>query len=134
MGSYGIGIGRAVAAVAETNHDERGLIWPVSIAPYEAVVTLLDPKSEEAAAAAGSIYDVLRGAGVDVVLDDRDGRAGVKLTDAELVGLPFRIVVGRRGLANGTVEVVTRATGEKVDVPLADAATSVIELVTAGRT
>ncbi|MDY7105043.1 MAG: proline--tRNA ligase [Actinomycetota bacterium] len=134
MGSYGIGIGRAMAAVAESSHDDRGLIWPVSIAPYEAVVTLLDPKSEEAAGAAESIYDELRAAGVDAVLDDRDGRAGVKLTDAELVGLPFRIVVGRRGLANGTVEVVTRATGEKVDTPLADAATSVIELVNAART
>ena len=117
MGSYGIGIGRAMAAVAETHHDDRGLIWPVAVAPYEAVITVASMRDDAAVAAAERLYDELVGRGVEVLLDDRDARAGVKFADAELIGIPWRITVGR-ALAEGAVELTKRATGatERVDV------------------
>ena len=125
MGSYGIGIGRAVAAVAETHHDERGLCWPVSVAPYEVAVVPLAGRDETVAEVAERLYDELRGLGVEVILDDRDARPGVKFSDIELVGIPYRVTVGPRGLAAGEVELTDRATGETVNVPIADAAAQV---------
>ena len=125
MGSYGIGIGRAVAAVAETHHDERGLCWPVSVAPYEAAVVPLAGRDETVAEVAERLYDELRGLGVEVILDDRDARPGVKFSDIELVGIPYRLTVGPRGLAAGEVELTERASGETVNVPIADAAARV---------
>ncbi len=111
MGSYGIGIGRNMATVAETHYDEDGLVWPVSVAPFEAVVTVLK-LDEPTLAAAEAIYDGLRRKGVDVVLDDRDARAGIKFADAELIGIPYRVTVGPRSLADGEIELTNRATGE----------------------
>ncbi len=125
MGSYGIGIGRAVAAVAETHHDERGLCWPVSVAPYEAVVVPISGRDEAVTEVAERIYGELRDAGVEVIIDDRDARPGVKFSDIELVGIPYRVTVGPRGLASGEVELTERATGETVNVAVADAATRV---------
>ena len=117
MGSYGIGIGRNMATVAETHHDDNGLIWPVSIAPYEVVITVV--KLDEASmSAATTIYDELKAKGIDVLLDDRDARAGVKFADAELIGIPYRITLGPKGLANGEVEFTPRADGETEAVPL----------------
>jgi prolyl-tRNA synthetase family II len=117
MGSYGIGVERAMAAIAEVHHDEAGLKWPVQVAPAEVVVTMVSAKDEAVRTAAESIYAGLMATGADVVLDDRDERPGVKFKDAELIGFPFRISVGSRDLAEGLVEVVTRSTGERERVP-----------------
>ena len=120
MGSYGIGIGRGVAAIAETHNDDRGLIWPVSVAPYEVVITIINIKDDESVAAAESLYTSLRERGVDVLLDDRKARAGVKFADAELVGIPFRITIGPKALADSEVEFTIRASGSTDRVAIAD--------------
>ena len=133
MGSYGIGVGRAMAAVAETHHDENGLIWPMAIAPYEVVLTVVKVDHEESMAVAERLYDDLQSAGVDVLLDDRDGRAGVKFADAELVGIPLRVTIGPRGIENGQLELTSRADGEQVDIPTDEVAGQLVELVANGR-
>jgi prolyl-tRNA synthetase family II len=117
MGSYGIGIERAIAAIAEVHHDAAGLKWPVQVAPAEVNVIMVSPKDEAVRVAAEAIYAALQAAGHDVMLDDRDERPGVKFKDAELIGIPFRISVGSRDLAEGMVEVVSRASGERERVP-----------------
>jgi prolyl-tRNA synthetase len=130
MGSYGIGIGRAVAAAAETFHDDAGLSWPVAIAPFEAVITVVSVKDDASVEAATRLYDELIAAGIDAVLDDRDARAGVKFADAELVGIPWRITVGPKALADGEVELTERATGTtdrvEVDGVIARVAASIL--------
>ena len=128
MGSYGIGIGRAMAAVAEVHHDDRGLIWPVAVAPYETVITVASMRDDAAVAAAERLYGELQGLGVEVLLDDRDARAGVKFADAELVGIPWRITVGR-ALAEGAVELTDRTNGETQRVGVEDAAARVAALI-----
>ncbi len=133
MGSYGIGIDRAIATVVETHHDDKGIIWPVSIAPFEVVITIVQMKDEASVAAATQIYDELTEAGVDVLLDDRDARPGVKFADAELIGIPYRITIGPKALADGNVELTPRATGDTALVPLESAATGVRDLVLAAR-
>ncbi len=122
MGSYGIGVERALAAAVESHHDEHGIVWPVAIAPWEVVVTIIRPDDEASKAAAEGLAEGLEGAGVDVIVDDRQERPGVKFADAELVGIPLRVTVGPRGLAEGIVEMAVRSTGEKRDVPVAEAA------------
>jgi prolyl-tRNA synthetase family II len=121
MGSYGIGVERAMAVIAEVHHDDAGLSWPVQVAPAEVTVLLLSVKDADARAAAEQLYASLLAAGVDALIDDRDMRPGVKYADAELTGIPFRVSVGTRDLADGVVEVTRRATGEKERVALADA-------------
>jgi prolyl-tRNA synthetase len=133
MGSYGIGLERNLAAVAEAHHDDKGIVWPVAVAPYEVVVTVVRVTDEESFRIAAGIYDELRVAGVDVILDDRDERPGVKFTDAELIGIPFRITVGPRGLADGEVEFVNRVDGSSVRIPVADAVGHAAAVVAAGR-
>ena len=133
MGSYGIGVGRAMAAVAETHHDENGLVWPMSIAPYEVILTVVKVDHEESMGCAERLYDELRAAGVDVLLDDRDGRPGVKFADAELIGIPLRVTIGPRGLENSIVELTARADGERHDVPVDDIAARLVDLVVTGR-
>ena len=133
MGSYGIGVGRAMAAVAETHHDENGLIWPMNIAPYEVVLTVVKVDHEESMGCAERLYDELRAAGVDVLLDDRDGRPGVKFADAELIGIPLRVTIGPRGLENSIVELTARADGERHDVPVDDVVARLVDLVVTGR-
>lgn len=128
MGSYGIGIGRNMATIAESHHDDNGLIWPVAVAPYEVVITPLKLDADTMAAADG-IYAELRKRRIDVLLDDRDARAGVKFADAELIGVPFRITLGPKGLANGEVELTPRATGDTELVPLGAVAEQVADLV-----
>jgi prolyl-tRNA synthetase len=118
MGSSGIGVERAIAAIVEANHDERGIVWPASVAPFAAVVVVAQPKDAEVAAAGERVYAQLLAAGVEIVLDDRAERAGVKFRDAELVGIPQRITVGRRAVDDGTVELTDRATGETQVLPL----------------
>ena len=126
MGSYGIGIGRAMAAVAEVHHDDRGLVWPAAVAPYATVITVASMRDDAAVAAAERLYGELQDRGVEVLLDDRDARAGVKFADAELVGIPWRITAGR-AVADGEVELTERATGDTQRVGIGDAAGGVAE-------
>ena len=133
MGSYGIGVERAIAAIAEVHHDEAGLVWPVPVAPAEVTVIMVSARDEAVRTAAESIYADLRAAGADVLIDDRDERPGVKFKDAELTGIPFRISVGSRDLADGVVEVVSRSTGRKDRVPLEQAVGHVQDLLAAAR-
>ena len=129
MGGYGIEVERAMAAVVEAHHDGAGIVWPARVAPFEVAVVLVDRTNEATAGVAEQIYQQLRQARVEVVLDDRAERPGVKFRDVELVGVPFRITVGSRGLARGVVEVTTRATGETVPVPVDDAVRQVGDLL-----
>ena len=126
MGSYGIGIGRAMAAVAEVHHDDRGLVWPAAVAPYETVITVASMRDAAAVAAAERLYAELQDLGVEVLLDDRDARAGVKFADAELVGIPWRITVGR-AVADGEVELTERSTGATRRVGIDNAAATVVQ-------
>jgi len=108
MGCYGIGVNRILAAAIEAHHDDQGIIWPMSIAPFEVLVIALDPRDEQVMQVAGRIHDQLEAAGIDVLLDDRDERAGFKFKDADLIGIPLRIVVGKKSLAAGGVELSER--------------------------
>jgi prolyl-tRNA synthetase len=109
-----------MAAIVECHHDERGIIWPVAVAPFTVVVTVAQSEDPESAKAGESVYEQLAAAGIEVIIDDRTERAGVKFRDAEITGIPFRVIVGKRGLADGTVEVTERATGETVKVAIGD--------------
>jgi len=111
MGSYGIGIGRNMATVVEASHDQKGIVWPVAIAPYEVVVTAVTVDDAASMEVAEQVYAGLTAAGVEVILDDRDERPGVKFADAELIGIPYRVTVGPKGMAAGVVEVVRRRDG-----------------------
>jgi prolyl-tRNA synthetase len=118
MGCYGIGAERAMAAVVEVHHDDKGIIWPAAIAPFDVVVTVAQQNDAAVAEAGEQVYRRLLDAGVDVIIDDRPARAGEKFSDAELVGIPLRVTIGKRGLASGTAEVTERSTGETVAVAL----------------
>ena len=128
MGCYGIGVSRTLAAVIEQHHDEDGIIWPVSVAPYHAIVTLVKPKDEEQAKLAEEIYQSLLTAGVEAVIDDRDERPGVKFKDADLLGFPIRITVGKRA-GEGIVEYKLRRDSEKIEISVAEAIENAIKLV-----
>jgi prolyl-tRNA synthetase len=120
MGCYGIGVERAMATIIEVHNDERGILWPAAVAPFEAVVVVAQQDDAAVAEAGERAYQALLDTGVDVIIDDRVVRAGVKFSDAELVGIPFRITIGKRGLAGGTAELTDRATGSTVAIPLDD--------------
>ena len=117
MGSYGIGPARIVAAAIEQGADERGIVWPAAIAPWQVHLVSLAKAGEEEREAADRIYEELRETGVEALYDDRDAGPGEKLTDAELLGCPLRLVVGRRGLAEGVVEAGRRAAGAEHACP-----------------
>jgi len=129
MGCYGIGVERAMAACIEVHHDDKGIAWPAAVAPFEAVVIVAQQNDAAVAEAGERAYQALLNAGVDVIIDDRQDRAGVKFSDAELVGIPFRVTIGKRGLASGAAELTDRATGETISVPLDDLAKHVREAV-----
>ena len=112
MGCYGIGVGRTAAAAIEQNHDEKGILWPFPIAPFH-VHLLTVSQSEKTTAAAAQLYADLMAAGFEVLWDDRADRAGVKFNDADLIGAPFQIVIGDKGLADGVVEIKIRRSGVK---------------------
>lgn len=131
MGCYGIGVERAIAACVEVHHDDKGIVWPAAVAPFEAVVIVAQQNDAAVAEAGERAYAALLEAGVDVIIDDRPDRAGVKFSDAELVGIPFRVTIGKRGLAVGTAELTDRATGETTQVPLDEVAKHVREAVAA---
>ncbi len=117
MGCYGIGVSRIISAVVEQCHDEKGIIWPRSVAPFEVVILLLDPEDEELAALADLLHDDLSARGIVVMMDDRDERAGVKFNDAELVGYPLRVVIGKRSKESGDIELQVRRDGQELRVP-----------------
>ena len=133
MGSYGIGIERSLAAVVETCNDENGIVWPVNVAPFEVVITVVKPKNVECMEVGERIYDALTGFGIDVLLDDRDERPGVKFKDADLIGFPYRLTVGPKGIADGKVELRTRRDGETDDLDIDRAAETIMETVLAER-
>jgi len=121
MGSYGIGVGRTMQAIIEQHHDDAGICWPVCVAPYEVEVIPLDVADGNPVWEAGvGIADDLISQGVEVVLDDRKERPGVKFADADLIGLPYQVILGKRGVKNGTAEVKDRASGERTDVALSE--------------
>jgi len=125
MGCYGIGVTRIVGAAIEQNHDDRGMVWPVAMAPFEAVVCAIGwGKSEAVRQAATELYDALKAAGIDVILDDRDFRPGVMFAEWELIGVPVRLTVGDRGLANGEVELLARQDTQSALVKLEHAVDS----------
>ena len=115
MGCYGIGVSRLMSAVIEQKNDEYGIIWPKSIAPYIADVIIANVKDETQVNVAEKIYEALKNENIDVVLDDRNERAGFKFKDADLIGFPLKIVAGK-GVSSGIVEIKDRATGESVEV------------------
>ena len=131
MGCYGIGVSRTVQAVIEQSHDKDGIIWPASVAPFQAVIDLLDPADEAVAKVAFDLEAALEAAGVDVLVDDRADRPGVKFKDADLIGFPVRVVVGAKGLANGGVELKRRDQDKSQMriVPVADAVAAIRELL-----
>jgi prolyl-tRNA synthetase len=129
MGSYGIGLDRLMAVIAELHHDEDGLIWPREVAPYQVHLLSLG-KGEDVRIATEALYGALLAAGIDTLYDDRDASAGVKFKDADLIGIPFRLALGGRGLAAGTVELKRRDLAERETIPL-DEAPAVLQLLLA---
>ncbi len=129
MGCYGIGVGRTVAAAIEQNHDENGIIWPMPIAPFQVLVTMVNPKDDAVREAAERLYAELGQQGIEVLLDDRDERPGSKFKDADLIGIPLRMTVGARGLKDQALELQERRSGERLMLPIAEAAQILAEKV-----
>lgn len=120
MGCYGIGVGRTVAAVIEKNYDEDGIVWPLAIAPYQVIIVPVSMKDHAQAQAAQKLYKELKAQGVEVVLDDRNERPGVKFKDADLIGFPIRVTIGSKSLDQGEMELVIRRTGERISLPITE--------------
>ncbi|MCF0155258.1 MAG: proline--tRNA ligase, partial [Veillonella sp.] len=129
MGCYGIGVTRTLAAAIEQSHDEDGIIWPRAIAPFEVVIVPINAKDEALMEVSNSIYSTLQLNGVEVLLDDRKDRAGVKFKDADLIGYPLRITVSKNTLETQEVEIRIRKTGEAITVPMGQVANKVAELL-----
>jgi len=121
MGSYGLGVERVLTAAVEQNHDKDGMFLPKSIAPFEVILTAANMDDEKLRAAAEDLYTELRRQSIDVLFDDRDERPGVKFKDADLIGVPFRLTLGRRTFEQGRAEIFVRATKQAQEVKLADA-------------
>lgn len=118
MGCYGVGVSRTMAAAIEQNNDANGIIWPVAIAPYTVIIVPVNTKDAQQLELAETLYEALKKAGVDVLLDDRNERAGVKFKDADLIGYPLRVTVGPKTLEQGQLEVRIRRNGETIFLPL----------------
>jgi prolyl-tRNA synthetase len=129
MGSYGIGVERSMAAIVEASHDEKGIVWPISVAPYEVVITTLRADDPAVMEVGNRLHDELATSGVDVLYDDRVERPGVKFADSELVGIPLRVTLGPKGITNGTAEISDRKTGETRETPLETLDRTVVDLV-----
>lgn len=129
MGCYGIGVNRIVAGLAETCHDDKGLIWPISIAPFEVLVIPLKTDDPELMQVAEKIYDELAEQGIDTLFDDRPARPGVKFNDADLIGIPYRVIIGGKGLQEGLIEIKGRTDEFPQKVPLDSAVKTVVDLV-----
>ncbi len=129
MGCYGIGVTRTIAAAIEQFHDDKGIMWPVAIAPYEVVVVPVSSKDEAQMEIAETVYSTLKMMNIDVLFDDRNERAGVKFNDADLIGYPLRITIGKKSALTQTVEIKTRRTGEEIIVHISDVSTTVQKLL-----
>ncbi|MCC5851039.1 MAG: proline--tRNA ligase [Verrucomicrobia bacterium] len=129
MGCYGIGVSRTLQAIIEQSHDENGIIWPASVAPYTVLITVLNPKDEASMNEATQLADTLEAQGVDVIVDDRKERPGFKFKDADLLGFPLRVTIGERGLAKGVVELKPRTASDFQEVPVREAAETVLAAV-----
>ncbi len=129
MGCYGIGINRIIAALIETCHDDNGIVWPVALAPYEVLLVPLKASDEQMMSVAEQLHDDLSAAGVEVLLDDRDARAGVKFKDADLIGIPLRVVIGQRGLNKGQLEIKWRWADKPEMIGIDGAAEPLAELI-----
>lgn len=129
MGCYGIGVNRIIAGLAETAHDENGLVWPLAVAPYEVVVAPLNVTEAETTQQAEAIYRELQAGGADVIYDDRDVRPGVKFKDADLIGFPMRVVVGGKGLKEGIIEVKWRTEPEARKIPVAGCGAAILQML-----
>jgi prolyl-tRNA synthetase len=116
MGSYGIGVSRLVGAIIEASHDDNGIVWPESVAPFHVGLVNLKAGDDKTTAACEDLYGKLRSAGVEVLYDDREERAGQKFAEMDLIGLPWQLIVGPRGLENGVVELKNRASGERQEI------------------
>jgi prolyl-tRNA synthetase len=121
MGSYGVGVSRLVGAIIEASHDDNGIIWPEAVAPWKVGLVTMRGDDQASVAAADDIYARLVAAGVEVLYDDRDERGGVKLGSMDLIGLPWQLIIGPRGLAQGLVELKNRATGDKQELSIESA-------------
>ena len=116
MGSYGVGVSRLVGAIIEASHDEDGIVWPEAVAPWKVGLVTMRADDEATTAAAERIYGQLQAAGVETLYDDRDERGGVKLGSMDMIGLPWHLILGPRGVASGTAELKDRRTGEKEEL------------------
>ena len=132
MGCYGIGVTRTMSAIVEQHHDDNGIIWPVSVAPYHVIVTLVNSKDETQCALAEELHDTLLAKGIEVILDDRDERAGVKFKDADLLGIPVRITVGKKA-GERVVEYKLRSEAQSVDKDADQAVADAVEFINANR-
>lgn len=133
MGCYGIGVNRILASLVETKHDANGVVWPMSLAPYEVVLSPLNVAEQEVMEISNRLYAELQSAGIDVLLDDRDQRPGVKFKDADLIGIPLRVVIGGRSLKEGKLEIKWRHESEPAAIPLEGAGTALAQLVETAR-
>jgi prolyl-tRNA synthetase len=129
MGCYGIGISRLVAAAIEQNYDANGIIWPMSIAPFQVLLLPINYKDKAIQKVCDELYQALQERGVEIILDDRDERPGVKFKDADLVGIPLRVTVGAKGLEKGCIELRWRRDGKSQEVPIDKAADTLAALV-----
>ncbi|QGG48211.1 proline--tRNA ligase [Heliorestis convoluta] len=132
MGCYGIGVSRTMAATVEQNHDEAGIIWPMSVAPYQVIVVPVSYKDEKQRAIAENLYQGMQQQGLEVILDDRDERPGVKFKDADLIGIPIRVVVGNKAIKEGIVEIKVRKSGEQYNIAIEEALQKVATLIEPG--
>jgi len=129
MGCYGIGINRILASAIELSNDENGIIWPITIAPVEVIITCANQEDDSVTGTAEKIYQQLLSAGIDVLLDDRPIHGGAKFKDADLIGIPIRVTVGKKSLAEGKVEIKLRAESQSKKVSVETAANKVVEMV-----
>jgi prolyl-tRNA synthetase len=131
MGSYGIGVERIITAAVEQNHDADGIIWPKSLAPFDVIVTVTNVKDENLRETGEKLYKDLQRAGLEALIDDRDERAGVKFKDADLIGIPYRVTIGKK-ITDGLVELFDRRAKTSVDVKLSEVVSRVQKLALAG--
>ena len=129
MGCYGIGVSRTVAAAIEQNHDKDGMIFPLPIAPLQVTLLNLSPKDETITKAAETLYEKLQRHGIEVLLDDRDERPGIKFKDADLIGIPYRVTVGKSFAKDGSIEIRTRNTGQTISLPLDETVPKLLEMI-----
>jgi prolyl-tRNA synthetase len=129
MGCYGIGINRIMAAAIEQGNDKDGIMWPVSIAPYNAIIISLNMNDKDVVLASEGIYQKFQKAGIEVLLDDRDISPGIKFKDADLIGIPFQVIMGSKGLAKSSIEIKIRKTGERINIPIDDVSSKICELL-----